>query len=137
MITIREDSYTEFVTPPSLQADAKTLEGNQHVDPDAQFEYLAAQAKGHMTSGDPLISVDTKKKELVGTYKSAGPQWHPEGDPEQVKVHDFIDPAVGKANPYGVYDVANNVGWVSVSTDHYTAAFAVETIRGEPVMNSV
>ena len=113
----------------SLQANTKTLEGNQHVDRDAQFEYLAAQAKRHMTSGDPVISVDTKKKELVGTYKNAGQEWHPEGEPEQVKVHDFIDPAVGKANPYGVYDVANNVGWVSVGTDHDTAAFAVETIR--------
>lgn len=113
----------------SLQANTKTLEGNQHVDRDAQFAYLAAQAQGHMASGDPVISVDTKKKELVGTYKNAGREWHPEGDPEQVKVHDFIDPAVGKANPYGVYDVANNIGWVSVGTDHDTAAFAVETIR--------
>ncbi len=113
----------------SLQANTKTLEGNQHVDRDAQFEYLATQAQAHMASGDPVISVDTKKKELVGTYKNTGQEWHPEGEPEKVKVHDFIDPAVGKANPYGVYDVANNVGWVSVGTDHDTAAFAVETIR--------
>ena len=113
----------------SLQANTKTLEGNQHVDRDAQFGYLAAQTQGHMASDDPVISVDTKKKELVGTYKNAGPQWHPEGEPEQVKVHDFTGPAVGKANPYGVYDVANNVGWVWVGSDHDTAAFAVETIR--------
>jgi hypothetical protein len=86
-----------------LQANSKTLEGNQHVDRDAQFEFLAAQARAHMASGDPGISVDTKKKELVGAYKTAGREWHPEGEPDQVKVHDFIDPAVGKANPYGVY----------------------------------
>jgi len=113
----------------SLQANSKTLQGNQHVDRDAQFEYLAAQAEAHMSAGDPVISVDTKKKELVGDYKNAGREWQPHGEPEEVKVHDFIDPATGKANPYGVYDVANNVGWVSVGTDHDTAAFAVETIR--------
>jgi hypothetical protein len=113
----------------SLQANAKTLEGGQHVDRDAQFSYLNDQAGQHLAAGDPVISVDTKKKELVGQYKNAGTEWRPEGDPEQVKVHDFIDKDLGKANPYGVYDLAADAGWVSVGTDHDTAAFAVETIR--------
>ena len=112
----------------SLQANVKTAEGGQHPDRDAQFTYLNDQAQAHMATGDPVISVDTKKKELVGAYKNAGREWHPTGQPEHVKVHDFIDPALGKANPYGVYDVANNTGWVSVGTDHDTAAFAVNTI---------
>jgi hypothetical protein len=112
-----------------LQANAKTLEGGQHSDRDAQFSYLNDQAGNHLAAGDPVISVDTKKKELVGQYKNAGAEWRPGGDPEQVKVHDFIDPALGKANPYGVYDLAADTGWVSVGTDHDTAAFAVETIR--------
>jgi hypothetical protein len=111
-----------------LQANAKTAEGGQHPDRDAQFCYLNDQAQQHMGTGDPVISVDTKKKELVGAYKNGGREWHPAGQPEQVKVHDFIDPTLGKANPYGVYDVANNTGWVSVGTDHDTAAFAVNTI---------
>jgi hypothetical protein len=111
-----------------LQANAKTAEGAQHPDRDAQFCYLNDQAQQHMGAGDPVISVDTKKKELVGAFKNGGREWHPAGQPEQVKVHDFIDPALGKANPYGVYDVANNTGWVSVGTDHDTAAFAVNTI---------
>jgi len=113
----------------SLQANAKTLEGGQHPDRDAQFSYLNDQAGQHLGAGDPVISVDTKKKELVGQYKNAGTEWRPTGDPEQVKVHDFIDPTLGKANPYGVYDLAADAGWVSVGTDHDTAAFAVETIR--------
>jgi len=112
----------------SLQANVKTAEGGQQPDRDAQFAYLNDQAQAHMATGDPVISVDTKKKELVGAYKNAGREWHPTGQPEHVKVHDFIDPALGKANPYGVYDVANNTGWVSVGTDHDTAAFAVNTI---------
>ena len=112
----------------SLQANAKTIEGNQHVDRDAQFVYLNDQAKAHLASGNAVISVDTKKKELVGPYKNGGREWQPQGQPEQVKVHDFIDPALGKANPYGVYDVGTNTGWVSVGTDHDTAAFAVNTI---------
>ena len=87
------------------------------------------QATAHLGSGDPVISVDTKKKELVGAYKNGGREWQPKGRPDQVKVHDFIDPALGKANPYGVYDVGANTGWVSVGTDHDTAAFAVNTIR--------
>ena len=113
----------------SLQANAKTIEGGQHADRDGQFSYLNAQAADHLDAGDPVISVDTKKKELVGQYKNAGAEWRPEGDPEQVKVHDFIDKDLGKANPYGVYDLATDTGWVSVGTDHDTAAFAVETIR--------
>ena len=113
----------------SLQANAKTTEGGQHADRDAQFAYLNDQATDHLGTGDPVISVDTKKKELVGSYKNNGREWHPKGEPEQVKVHDFIDKELGKANPYGVYDVGTNTGWVSVGTDHDTAAFAVNTIR--------
>jgi hypothetical protein len=113
----------------SLQANAKTVEGGQHPDRDGQFSYLNDQAAGHLDAGEPVISVDTKKKELVGAYKNNGAEWRPAGDPERVKVHDFIDPELGKANPYGVYDLAANAGWVSVGTDHDTAAFAVNTIR--------
>src|SRR5690242_2988407 len=113
----------------SLQANAKTIEGGQHPDRDAQFSYLNEQAVEHLAAGDPVISVDTKKKEPVGPYKNAGAEWRPAGQPEPVKVHDFIDPALGKANPYGVYDLGTDTGWVSVGTDHDTAAFAVQTIR--------
>lgn len=113
----------------SLQANAKTLEGGQHPDRDAQFSYLNNQAAEHLDAGQPVISVDAKKKELVGQYKNNGAEWRPTGEPEQVKVHDFIDKELGKANPYGVYDVGTNTGWVSVGTDHDTAAFAVNTIR--------
>ena len=113
----------------SLQANAKQVEGNQHPDRDGQFSYLNDQAQEHVAAGDPVISVDAKKKELVGNYRNNGAEWRPSGDPEQVKVHDFIDPELGKANPYGVYDLASNTGWVSVGTDHDTAAFAVNTIR--------
>ena len=113
----------------SLQANAKTLEGGQHPDRDGQFSYLNDQVAEHLESGCPVISVDTKKKELVGDFKNKGAEWRPAGDPEQVRVHDFIDPDLGKANPYGVYDMAANTGWVSVGTDHDTAAFAVNTIR--------
>ena len=112
----------------SLQANVKTSEGSQHEDRDAQFVYLNEQAREHLESGDAVISVDAKKKELVGNYKNNGREWNPTGEPAEVKVHDFIDPALGKANPYGVYDVANNTGWVSVGTDKDTAAFAVATI---------
>ena len=119
---LREQGY-------SLQANAKTAEGGQHPDRDAQFGYLNDQASAHLGSGDPVISVDAKKKELVGAYKNGGREWQPKGEPEPVKVHDFLDPALGKANPYGVYDVGANTGWVSVGTDHDTAAFAVNTIR--------
>jgi hypothetical protein len=112
----------------SLQANAKTTEGGRHPDRDAQFGYLNDQVRAHLAAGDAVISVDTKKKELVGAYKNGGREWNPAGEPEPVKVHDFIDPALGKANPYGVYDVAANTGWVSVGTDHDTASFAVHTI---------
>ena len=112
----------------SLQANAKTTEGGQHPDRDAQFGYLNDQAGAHMDGSNPVISVDTKKKELVGAYRNGGREWSPVGEPVQVKVHDFIDPDLGKANPYGVYDVAADAGWVSVGTDHDTAEFAVATI---------
>jgi transposase len=112
----------------SLQANSKTTEGGQHEDRDAQFGYLNDQVRAHLGTGDAVISVDTKKKELVGAYKNGGREWNPAGQPEPVKVHDFIDPALGKANPYGVYDVATDTGWVSVGTDHDTASFAVNTI---------
>ena len=113
----------------SLQGNTKQVEGSQHPDRDAQFSYLNDQAEQHLGCGDPVISVDAKKKELVGPYKNNGVQWRPAGDPARVKVHDFIDPELGKANPYGIYDLAANTGWVSVGTDHDTAAFAVNTIR--------
>jgi len=113
----------------SLQANSKTLEGVSHPDRDAQFSYINDQAADHLAAGDPVISVDSKKKELVGEYKNGGREWRPAGEPAKVKVHDFIDRDLGKANPYGVYDLAAHTGWVSVGTDHDTAAFAVETIR--------
>ena len=112
-----------------MQGNAKTMEGGQHPDRDAQFCYLNDQAEAHLAAGDAVIGVDAKKKELVGAYKNNGCEWQPEGEPEQVKVHDFIDKQLGKANPYGVYDVGANTGWVSVGTDHDTAAFAVNTIK--------
>jgi Rhodopirellula transposase DDE domain len=112
----------------SLQANVKTAEGGEHPDRDAQFGYLNAQAKDHQAVGCPVISVDAKKKELVGEFKNAGREWRPTGQPEQVNVYDFIDKQLGKVTPYGVYDLAANTGWVSVGTDHDTAAFAVATI---------
>ncbi|MER6274306.1 ISAzo13 family transposase [Streptomyces sp900105755] len=114
----------------SLQANAKTIEGAQHPDRDAQFRYINDRAKDHMGAGDPVISVDTKKKELVGQYKNGGREWMPTGQPALVKTHGFLDrQGPGKAIPYGIYDVAANTGWVSVGTDHDTAAFAVASIR--------
>jgi transposase len=113
----------------SLQGNAKTLEGRQHPDRDAQFRYINEQVKAHQGTGDPVVSVDTKKKELVGAFKNGGREWRPKGQPAGVSTHDFLDPDLGKAIPYGVYDVAANTGWVSVGTDHDTAAFAVESIR--------
>lgn len=113
----------------SLQGNVKTIEGHQHPDRDAQFGYVNAQAAGHRDAGDPVISVDTKKKELVGDFKNGGREWQPEGRPEQVNVHDFPDQQRGKAIPYGVYDVGANTGWVNVGVDHDTAEFAVATIR--------
>ena len=113
----------------SLQANVKTKEGGTHPDRNAQFEHINAQVKAFQASGDPVISVDTKKKELVGNYKNNGREWRPEGEPDEVKVHDFIDPELGRAVPYGVYDITNNVGWVSVGITSDTSAFAVNTIR--------
>lgn len=113
----------------SLQANRKTLEGTRHPDRDKQFAYINTQAKRQLRKGEPVISVDTKKKELVGRFKNGGREWHRKASPEKVKVHDFIDPKKGKAIPYGVYDLGLNVGWVSVGVTHDTAAFAVETIR--------
>jgi hypothetical protein len=113
----------------SLQANRKTKEGSQHIDRDAQFEYINTQAKAFLAAREPVISVDTKKKELVGAFKNNGRELRPKGRPELVKVHDFIDPKLKRAVPYGVYDITNNLGWVSVGTDHDTAAFAVNTIR--------
>ena len=113
----------------SLQANRKTREGSQHPDRDAQFQYIAARCRRFQSRGQPVISVDTKKKELVGDFKNAGREWQPQGEPEEVRVHDFMDKGLGKAIPYGVYDVTANAGWVSVGIDHDTAAFAVETIR--------
>ncbi|MFJ5532670.1 ISAzo13 family transposase [Streptomyces sp. NPDC093261] len=113
----------------SLQGNAKTIEGKQHPDRDGQFRYINEQAKEHQSTGDPVVSVDTKKKEVVGNYKNAGHEWHREGEPVRVRTHDFPDPDLGKAIPYGIYDLAANTGCVSVGTDHDTAAFAVEAIR--------
>lgn len=113
----------------SLQGNRKTLEGGDHPDRNAQFEFINARAEDVMRNGQPVISVDTKKKELVGQYKNGGKELRPKGEPEQVKVYDFVDKDLGRANPYGVYDIANNFGWVSVGTDHDTASFAVATIR--------
>lgn len=113
----------------SLQGNAKTVEGKQNPDRDAQFHYLNEQVKTHHAAGQPVVSVDTKKKELVGEYHNTGREWRPAGDPIEVDTHDFPDKDLGKAIPYGVYDVAANTGWVNVGTDHDTAAFAVESLR--------
>jgi transposase len=113
----------------SLQAAAKTLEGNQHPDRAAQFRYLNDQVKAFLAAGQPAVSVDAKKKELVGAFKNGGREWQPQGQPEQVNVHDFPDKQVGKAIPYGVYDVGRNAGWVTVGRDHDTATFAVASLR--------
>jgi hypothetical protein len=113
----------------SLQANRKTLEGSSHVDRDAQFRHIAETVKAAIAAGQPAISVDTKKKELVGDFKNGGREYQPAGSPEQVRVHDFIDPKLGRAAPYGVYDIADDKGWVSVGIDHDTAAFAVNAIR--------
>jgi transposase len=113
----------------SLQSNRKTREGGKHPDRNAQFEHINTKAKSFQKSGQPVVSVDTKKKELVGDFKNGGREWRPEGKPEEVRVHDFIDPKLGKAIPYGVYDLAANLGWVSVGVDHDTAEFAVATLR--------
>jgi hypothetical protein len=114
----------------SLQANRKTKEGSaDHPDRDEQFNYINEQVRAFQNQQQPVISVDTKKKELVGDFKNAGQEWEPKGDPQEVQGHDFPDPKLGKANPYGVYDPNANVGWVSVGTDHDTSEFAVESIR--------
>lgn len=113
----------------SLQGNVKTLEGGGHPDRNAQFEHINQMVEAQMAENNPVISVDTKKKELVGDFKNGGREWRPKGEPEKVRVHDFIDPELGRANPYGVYDLAKNEAWVSVGIDHDTSTFAVETIR--------
>lgn len=113
----------------SLQANTKTLEGTSHPDRDQQFRYINTQVKRSLKNRRPVISVDTKKKELVGPYKNAGQTWRPKGAPQPVNVHDFPDKELGKAVPYGVYDIGQNLGWVNVGCDHDTASFAIESIR--------
>jgi hypothetical protein len=113
----------------SLQGNAKTVEGKQHPDRDAQFRYINTQVSAFQASGDPVISVDAKKKELVGNFANKGAEWMIAGAPERVNVHDFADKDLGKATPYGIYDVTANTGWVNVGTDADTGAFAVESIR--------
>src|SRR3954463_2009951 len=107
----------------SLQANRKTFEGKGHPDRNAQFEYINAKIQAALKAGQPVISVDAKKKELVGDFKNAGRGWQPEGQPEPVRVYDFIIPGPGRDTPYGIYDMACNSGWVNVGTDHDTAAF--------------
>lgn len=113
----------------SLQANRKTREGADHPDRDAQFNHINDQTRAFQARHQPVVSVDTKKKELVGDFKNAGQEWQPKGAPEAVRVYDFLDKQLGKAIPYGVYDVTANRGWVTVGTDHDTAEFAVETVR--------
>jgi DNA-binding phage protein len=113
----------------SLQGNRKTREGSDHADRDAQFAHINEQVSAYQRRSQPVISVDTKKKELIGEFKNSGREWRPKGKPEEVRTHDFMDRDLGKVNPYGVYDPTANVGWVSVGTDHDTAAFAVESIR--------
>ncbi|MHB1463483.1 MAG: ISAzo13 family transposase [Desulfobacteria bacterium] len=113
----------------SLQANQKAKEGARHPDRNAQFEHIYREVRRQQSAGQPVISVDTKKKELVGDFKNAGREWRPQGTPQRVRVHDFLLPAKGKAIPYGVYDLTRNAGWVSIGIDHDTAAFAVNSIR--------
>jgi Rhodopirellula transposase DDE domain len=113
----------------TLQSNRKTREGSNHPDRDAQFHYLSDRVKEALVAGQPAISVDTKKKELVGDFKNAGREWRPQGSPEEVRVHDFVIPELGRAVPYGVYDIADDAGRVSVGIDHDTAAFAANAIR--------
>ena len=112
----------------SLQSNRKTKEGDSHPDRNAQFEYIHKTAEAFQHRQQPVISVDTKKKELIGNFKNAGREWRPKGEPEEVQVHDFLDPELGKAIPYGIYDLSENQGWVSVGIDHDTARFATEAI---------
>ena len=119
---LRESGYR-------LQANVKTKEGSLHPDRDAQFRYLNEQAREFRDGGQPVVSVDAKKKELIGEFKNVGREWEPKGRPVPVRLHDFMVPELGKAIPYGIYDVERNVGWVNVGQDHETAAFAVESLR--------
>jgi hypothetical protein len=112
----------------SLQSNRKTKEGGSHPDRNAQFEHISERAQRFQQRGQPVVSVDTKKKELIGPFKNNGREWHPKGEPEEVKVHDFVDKQLGKVIPYGVYDLSRNEGWVSVGIDHDTARFAVQAI---------
>ncbi len=113
----------------SLQGNAKVAEGRQHPDRDAQFRYIAARAREFLDAGEPVVSVDAKKKEKAGDFADGGAEWRPQGRPERVNVHDFPSDAIGKAIPYGIYDLGANAGWVSVGTDHDTSAFAAATLR--------
>lgn len=113
----------------SLQANAKTLEGSKHPDRDAQFNYINEEVKRFLKRGQPVISVDTKKKELVGNFKNPGREWQPKGAPEKVEVHDFASLESPKVIPYGIYDIGKNMGWINVGCDHDTASFAVASIR--------
>ncbi len=113
----------------SLQANSKTNEGGSHPGRNAQFEYLNSKVKRYLGWKEPVISVDTKKKELIGDFQNGGRELRPKGTPEKVRVHDFLIPELGRANPYGIYDIGRNTGWVSVGLDHATAEFAVESIR--------
>jgi len=114
----------------SLQANAKTREGSSHPDRNAQFEYINDLAQAFQKRSQPVISIDTKKKELIGDFKNNGSEWQPKNQPEEVRVHDFEDKELGKVIPYGVYDIAKNEGWVTVGTDHDTSDFAIDTILG-------
>lgn len=113
----------------SLQANAKTREGSSHPDRNAQFEHINSHVQRFLSRGEPVISIDTKKKELIGDFKNGGREWRPQGQPENVRVHDFLNKKLGKAIPYGVYDLLNNQGWVNVGIDHDTAQFAANSIR--------
>ena len=114
----------------SLQVNRKTREGSQHPDRDAQFQHIHQAVQDYQRRGQPVISVDTKKKEHVGNFKNSGAEWQPQGQPEEVRIYDFVLPELGSVRPYGVYDLARNEGWVNVGTDHDTAAFAAASIRG-------
>jgi len=120
---LKQDGY-------SLQGNRKTEEGEDHPDRDAQFRYISRAVKAALRADEPVISVDTKKKELIGNYQNRGRQWHPKGKAKQVRGHDFPDPEVPRAYPYGIYDLGRNAGFVNVGTDHDTGAFAVASIRG-------
>jgi hypothetical protein len=113
----------------SLQSNRKTIEGKDHPDRDAQFRHINRRVKAFQRRGQPVASVDTKKKELIGRFRNGGREWRPKRHPEEVKVHDFVEKGLGKAIPYGIYDPTDNTGWVSVGIDHDTAEFAVETLR--------